>query len=125
MKFEEYQKLAHCTEAPVTGDMHGRFDRQPTIRLIHAAMGMCTEAGEFQDHLKWHLFYGKPLDSINLAEEIGDIMWYLALAANALRIDLIDVATKNIAKLRARYPERFSEYDALNRDLDAERKVLE
>ena len=39
--------------------------------------------------------------------------------------DLIDVATKNIAKLRARYPERFSEYDALNRDLDAERKVLE
>lgn len=125
MKFEEYQSLAHCTEAPVNDGMLQRFDAELTIRLLHAAMGMCTEAGEFQDQLKRHLFYGKPIDSVNLAEEVGDMMWYLALAANALNVDLIEVATKNIAKLKARYPDKFKEHDALNRDLDTERKILE
>ena len=32
---------------------------------------------------------------------------------------------RNIAKLRRRYPEKFTEYDALNRNLEAERKELE
>ena len=31
----------------------------------------------------------------------------------------------NIAKLRARYGDKFTEFDALNRDLDVERKILE
>lgn len=127
MKFEKYQGLAHCTEAPVNDGMLHRLTDNPTVRLIHAGFGMCTEAGEFQDQLKRHLFYGKPLDGVNLAEEIGDMMWYLALAANALNVDLIDVATKNIAKLKARYPDKFTEHDAAeeNRDREAERKILE
>jgi len=125
MKFEEYQGLAHCTEAPVNEAMLQRFSDPTTVRLVHAAIGMCTEAGEFQDQLKKHLFYGKPLDAVNLAEEIGDAAWYLALAANAIGIDLLDVLSKNISKLQGRYPEKFSEQAALNRDLDNERRILE
>ena len=125
MKFSDYQKLAHCTEAPVTQEMLIRFCDKLVVRLLHAGMGMCTEAGEFQDQLKRFLYYGKPLDCVNLAEEVGDTMWYLALAANALKLDLVDIATKNIEKLRARYPDRFTEHDALNRDLSAERRILE
>jgi NTP pyrophosphatase (non-canonical NTP hydrolase) len=125
MKFEDYQDLAHCTESPVNDAMRDRFAGERTIRLMHAAMGMCTEAGEFQDQLKRHLFYGKPLDDVNLAEEVGDLLWYCALAANALGVNLADVAEKNIAKLRARYPDKFTEHDALNRNLDNERRILE
>ncbi len=125
MNFEAYQELAHCTESPVNDAMRDRFASERTMRLMHAAMGMCTEAGEFQDQLKRHLFYGKPLDDVNLAEEVGDLLWYCALAANALGVNLADVAEKNIAKLRARYPDKFTEHDALNRDIDNERRILE
>lgn len=124
MTTNEYQELAHCTEAPLTDEVLLRFTPR-IIRLWHAASGMCTETGEFQDQLKAHCFYGKPLDTTNLAEEIGDIMWYLALAANGLGIDLEDVAKTNIAKLRLRYPDRFTEHDATHRDLEAERRILE
>jgi hypothetical protein len=31
----------------------------------------------------------------------------------------------NIDKLKARYPEKFTENDALNRDLNKERNILE
>jgi NTP pyrophosphatase (non-canonical NTP hydrolase) len=124
MEFDQYQASAHCTEAPITAELLARFTPD-LIRLWHGACGLCTEVGEFQDALKAHCFYGKPLDAVNLAEEIGDIMWYMALVANTLGIDLADIAAKNIAKLRTRYPAKFSKHDATNRRLDAERKILE
>jgi len=125
VNFNEYQEQAHCTEAPVGSDMLLRFSHPKKVRLIHAAMGMCTEAGEFQDQLKRHLFYGKPLDCVNLAEEAADCLWYIALACNALGISMEEIAKRNIEKLRTRYPDKFTEYDAEHRDLAAERKILE
>ncbi len=100
-------------------------ERNDTNRLLHAAMGLTTEAGEFLDALKKHLFYGKPLDLVNLREEIGDIMWYLAIACDALGTDFETEQERNIAKLRKRYPEKFDAEQAIERDLDAERAILE
>lgn len=51
--------------------------------------------------------HGQPLDKANAAEEIGDILWYCALACNALDVQLADVAAMNIEKLRKRYPARY------------------
>jgi NTP pyrophosphatase (non-canonical NTP hydrolase) len=96
-----------------------------TIRLLHATLGLTTEVGEFADLLKRMLFYGKELDIPNGKEEIGDIQWYCGLAIDVLKTTLDEVQTMNITKLRIRYPEKFTEYDALNRDLDKEREVLE
>lgn len=95
------------------------------VRLLHAAIGMCTETGELQDQLKKHIFYGKPLDTTNLVEEMGDLMWYVGIMCDALKVSLEDVMIKNIAKLKARYPEKFTEDKALNRNLFDEREVLE
>lgn len=39
--------------------------------------------------------------------------------------DFYQILTNNIEKLKVRYPEKFTEESALNRDLDAERKTLE
>jgi hypothetical protein len=36
-----------------------------------------------------------------------------------------EVMDINIKKLEARYPEKFTEDKAINRDLEAERKILE
>jgi NTP pyrophosphatase (non-canonical NTP hydrolase) len=94
------------------------------IDLLHASMGLVTEAGEFQDALKKHFFYGKELDLVNLKEEIGDCLWYCAVALDALGTDFEAVMQTNINKLNARYPEKFSEDQAINRDVAAEREIL-
>lgn len=125
MNSSNYVENAIRTEAPVTSEMITRFSNPENIRLLHAGMGMVTEAGEFMDMLKKHLFYGKPLDKINLAEEVGDSYWYMALAVDILKTTMNDVMTVNIDKLKARYPEKFTEYHAENRDLVNERAILE
>ncbi|QEG12336.1 putative pyrophosphatase [Klebsiella phage vB_KaeM_KaOmega] len=94
-------------------------------RLIHASMGLVTEAAEFQDALKKSLFYGKPLDTTNLKEEMGDLLWYLALAMDALNTDFDAEQDRVIRKLKARYPSKFDNELAENRDLSTERKILE
>lgn len=95
------------------------------IRLLHAAMGLATESGEFIDMLKKHIFYGKKLDYPNLGEELGDAMWYSGVAIDVLKTTLDEVLTVNIMKLRERYPEKFTEESAINRNIDAERDILE
>lgn len=94
-------------------------------RIEHAAMGLVTEAGEVMDALKKTKIYGKPFDAVNMKEEIGDVFWYLAIMCDELGISFEEVWEKNIAKLAKRYPEKFTEENALNRDIQAERKILE
>jgi NTP pyrophosphatase (non-canonical NTP hydrolase) len=94
-------------------------------RLIHAGMGLCTEAAELVDALKKTVFYGKPLDKVNLKEEIGDIFWYCAIVADMCDFTFEDAMEANIKKLRARFPNKFTEADARNRRLDVEREILE
>jgi len=96
-----------------------------TLRKLHAAMGCCTESGELMDAVKKHILYGKPIDEVNLQEEAGDMFWYCALLADAVGFSFEDTFEKNIAKLKARYPNKFTEKDALVRDLDKERQILE
>lgn len=94
-------------------------------RLLHAALGMVTEAGEFADAIKKNLFYGKDVDLTNLIEELGDMFWYIAIACDALEVSFEEVQRINIEKLKKRYPKKFTQDKAINRDLEAERKVLE
>ena len=88
---------------------------------IHAALGLCSESGEFASAVKAHLMYARALDKTNLLEEMGDILWFLSLAADSLGFSLRNVMLANIAKLRKRYPEgSFSQERANNRDTRAE-----
>ncbi len=98
-----------------------RFNAQ----LMHAAMGIVTEAGEFIDVFKKLTIYGKSVDKVNLVEELGDCCWYIALACRALDVPLEEVFDRNIAKLSRRFPEKFTSEQAITRDLDAERNALE
>lgn len=115
-----YQQLALRT-APA----HSAPDGAPLNDLAHGAMGVCTEGGELLDVVKRHEFYGKPVDWVNIREEMGDVLWYLALLARASGTTLNEVAAANIRKLEARYPDKFTTEAALHRDLTAERAALE
>jgi NTP pyrophosphatase (non-canonical NTP hydrolase) len=133
MDNKTYQKSALRTNGPdyegaagrVTGGIDNRDWGTVEMDLLHASMGLVTEAGEFQDMLKKHVFYGKPLDKVNLKEEIGDLLWYCAIALEALGTDFQAVMQTNIDKLKARYPEKFTEEKAENRNLVREREILE
>jgi len=167
MKLIEYQILASRTR-PDLGDNYKN--------IMHMDMGIITEIGELMDIFKKELAYNKPVDTVNLGEELADICWYtvnkLSLGsmsaplvprlvcegkikvmdilfcfrtymtltdskkeyyllnvvytiACSYGLDLGEILAANINKLKVRYPDKFDTDKALNRDLEAERKVLE
>lgn len=96
------------------------------LRLAHAALGIYSESGEALELIRDQL-EGKPFDTVNWGEEIGgDVSWYQALGHDAAGTDEEVERAKNIAKLELRNKGKvFNAEGTLNRDLDAERKVLE
>ena len=80
-------------------------------RLVTAALGLSSEAGEFTEIVKKILLQGKPADEDNIfhmKRELGDIMWYWATACMALDLDPSEVILENQKKLEARYGEKFT-----------------
>jgi len=92
---------------------------------LHMVLGMQTESAEIADVYKKHIAYGKDLDLVNVKEEIGDLIWYIANLCTLKGWDLEDIMQTNIDKLKVRFPEKFTNDKALNRDLKEERKILE
>ena len=101
------------------------------VDTLHGIIGIATEAGELCEALLKSATEidgeGLPIgiDRANLEEELGDVMWYAALLCRAHGFTFEKIMDKNIAKLKARYPDKFSESDAVNRNLKKERKILE
>ena len=116
MKLQEYQTEIKRTCPHLESD----FGDQ-----LHMAIGISTESGELLDAYKKKYAYSKELDVVNIAEEIGDIFWYAINLCTMLELNPEDVFSKNVEKLRVRYPEKFTETNAINRDLEKERKILE
>lgn len=203
-KFEtinEYRELAKRTCVDL-----GTMEKN----MFHMNTGIITEIGEAIDPIKKHIAYNKPLDLVNVGEEIGDCAWYIANRSTFLVIDekseelmsnvwseesfkditedwnktfdyevlkdlehqdklinvsnllyavvtdmpdldasfdnsytgitqmamldracallglnFMEILNTNIEKLKKRYPEKFTEEGAINRDLDSERATLE
>lgn len=68
------------------------------------------------DLVKKCLFQGHGLDYAHLIEEAGDIAWYLAELAAGLGITLEEILTRNIEKLRRRYPQGFDSERSIHRE---------
>ena len=138
MNASTYQVLASRTECDQDKSRHKMFGSTVTssyghwdearipIRLNHAIIGAMGELGELAGCLEKWIYYGQELDKANVAEEIGDTLWYIALAANALGLDLGKIMEANIAKLKQRYPEKYTDQQAAEggRDRAKEREVL-
>ncbi len=91
----------------------GSSDQKEKLTL--SALGLTGEAGEVADHIKKALFQGHSIDSLHLLEELGDILWYTALAAHAIDFNLNDVMEYNVQKLHKRYPNGFDPEQSINR----------
>lgn len=106
MTINEYQKNALRT-AGTENDVD---------LLVNGVMGLAGESGECVDIVKKALFQGHALDKKHLAEELGDVAWYLAVCAHAIDYDLESVLQMNVDKLRKRYPTGFDSNRSVNRN---------
>lgn len=102
----EYQKLAMRTCAIPYSWARGR--------LNHAVFGLSSEAGEVAGILQKE-YQGHPIDNEHFKKELGDCMWMIAEACEALGFSLDDVMEANIEKLKKRYPAGFDAEHSLHR----------
>lgn len=76
--------------------------------LLNGVMGLNGEAGECIDLMKKAMFQGHELDKEKLLDELGDILWYVAITCEGLGTDVDAAMRRNIEKLMKRYPDGFS-----------------
>ena len=69
--------------------------------------------------------YGSKLDVTNIKEELGDLLFYVARFMELYGWTFEEVMQLNTDKLKARYPDKFTQDAAENRDLVKEREILE
>ena len=127
IKFNKYEEfVSNVTSDASTNfvdfaDRIGELDREGANieRLLTSGVGINAEGGEFLEIIKKMVFQGKPWNEDNrehLIIELGDIMWYVAQATQALDISMEDVLDTNIRKLSKRYPDgTFDAYFSENR----------
>lgn len=101
MNLTEYQRLAAVTR-----------HKWPTKEghLADCGLGLAGEAGEVADVIKKHLSASKQMDVEKVKYELGDIMWYIASLCDCLELDMGEVASANIEKLRKRHGDAYSGY---------------
>lgn len=92
------------------------FEMTPLkLDLTHMALGIAGEAGELVDAVKKFAIYDKPLDLINVVEELGDLEFYMQGIRAALGITREETLEATLAKLGKRYPAGYSNAAAARR----------
>lgn len=117
MTLQEYQKAAMRTnDGKCTQRLHDSIMCKYDVGgVINASLGLSGETGELNDMIKKSIFHGHSLDMENVKKEIGDVIWYIAMMCESFGFDMCEIAQMNIDKLKARYPEGFSEERSQNR----------
>lgn len=83
-------------------------------RILHAALGLTSEASEVSGILQ-KKYQGHPVDRDHLIKELGDCLWMIAEACDAIDVPMEYVMAVNIKKLEERFPEGFSAEKSLHR----------
>lgn len=99
MDFTTYQAEALKTDhVPLDGDPSGRA-------LIVPMLGLAGETGQLLAEYKKHLRDGDAhrLFKDRVAEELGDLLWYIANVASKFGLSLDEVAAENLSKVQARF----------------------
>lgn len=97
MTFDEYQKQALTTAVNTY---------EPLMAKTIWAMGVAGEAGEVIEKWKKIVAYKDGVtaqqDIDELAKELGDVVWYIAVLAHELGLSFDDIMQRNVKKLQSR-----------------------
>jgi NTP pyrophosphatase (non-canonical NTP hydrolase) len=96
MDLNEYQRGALRTAA----------SHESRNVLFSLVLGLVGESGEIAEKFKkWVRDLNSDesrIDRTDIAKELGDVLWYVAVLADYLDLSLDDIATANLAKLAGR-----------------------
>ncbi len=95
-------------EAQKTDRVPARESIQVGVDLIVPLLGLAGEAGELLSEYKKHLRDGDShqLFKDRVAEELGDLLWYVANVAAKFDLKLEDIAQGNLHKTRDRWGDQ-------------------
>lgn len=106
MNPKEYVKSVLITEARADAPLQARFSTVRNIRLLHGAIGLASELAEIVE-----MQQKRPIDAVNLKEEIGDIYWYMGIMVAELEFNPDEIFMSTALDLRR------SEEESDTRDL--------
>jgi NTP pyrophosphatase (non-canonical NTP hydrolase) len=98
VELNEYQRTALRTANPALDG---------PARQMDAAAGLAEEAGEVLGLVRKRVYQQREATRDQLVEELGDVLWCLAVTAESLGVTLEEVGATNVAKLRRRHPDGF------------------
>jgi len=102
LDLKEYQELCKTT---------ANSFQSKEQEIADWGLGVAGEAGDLAGCIKKTFFHNNDQRQ-GIRENIGDTMWYLAMICNFFGWDFSEVLGENIAKLKARYPQGFTEKNA-------------
>ena len=97
MDLRQYQK-----EAAKTDQVPGDSDKSVLVPLLGLAGEVGTLLSEYKKFLRdgqAHLRFKE-----QVAEDLGDLLWYVANAVSKFGFDLEDIAKANLEKTQSRWP---------------------
>ena len=83
--------------------------------LTNAALGISGESGEFADIVKKWRYQRHDMKTSEALDELGDILYYTALAIDWYGFGLDEVMERNMKKRAERYPNGFEAERSINR----------
>lgn len=91
MEFNKYQ-------------VHAMATRLPNADLRYGVLNLAGEAGEVASKYAKSIRdgYDNQVDPVEVAKELGDVLWCVALICEEIGVDMNTVATMNIDKLASR-----------------------
>jgi len=106
MDFDEYQRRACTTDQnPQPEDAVGDVSRDPRRHEVIPLLGLVGEVGgllgEYKKLLRDGVTHRKFREEV--AEELGDILWYVANVAAKFDLSLSEIAGQNLAKVGDRW----------------------
>jgi len=99
---KEYQELCNKTA--------GNFDNKEK-EIFTWGLGIAGEAGDVAGCIKKTFSHGNDQTS-GIRENIGDTLWYAAMICNFFNWNMQDILDENIAKLKKRFPQGFTQENA-------------
>jgi NTP pyrophosphatase (non-canonical NTP hydrolase) len=100
MNFNDYQRDAQKTDR-----VPGRKNSRGSDDVIVPLLGLAGETGELLSEYKKHLRDGNShlLFKDRIAEELGDLLWYVANVSEKFELKLDDIAHQNLRKTQDRW----------------------
>ena len=96
MTMNEYQTAARTTAC---------FPSEGLLSMLYPVLGLAGETGEVADKIKKVIRRNGEFTTetkTEIAKELGDVLWYVAILSRELGFDLEELARLNLAKLADR-----------------------